>query len=279
MFRLRLNKQIQNIIFKKALVTLGFFCFVASSFAQNHKLQLYEIVTDTIFNFKQIDVFTAYRFYNKGKNKKAYKILLKSENKKQYETNFFIGYLELEQRNYKKAIENFNTAIKIKPTANAFFYRALAYSKLNNFNTALSDYYNAIKLDTLMYAAYNNIALIKIENQGAGNLHQRDLEMSKTMLLKSIENEQYDKFVYFNLGLVCLSLNQFAEALTYFNKAIILDPYFDKAIYCRALTNYYMRSYANSLADFYTCKRLNYNTELSIEFITLIEKIIIALQR
>lgn len=276
MFRLQLNSFKLNIFLLKALLTLGFFCFYEVILAQKQNLQLNEIVLPTTANIDLIDIINAYDYYSVGKSKKAYKILVNCKNNNSYEKSFFLGYIELEKNKPQKAITNFNNALRIKPTANTYFYRALAFSKLKNYNAALSDYHNAIKFDSLMYQAYNNIALLKLENQGTGDLHQRDLELSKTMLLKSIEQEQNDKNVYFNLGLVCMSLNQFKEALTYLNKSIILDPYFDKAIYCRGLTKYYLRIYPEALADFYTCKSYNYNVEMCNEFIVLIEKIITA---
>ncbi|MES2836766.1 MAG: tetratricopeptide repeat protein [Bacteroidota bacterium] len=262
--------------FKICICLLLFLCFQKKVLAQKQTIQLNEIVLPTTANIDLLDVINAYEYYIKDKSNKAYKILINSKNNNLYEKSFFLGYLELEKNKPQKAILNFNNAIRIKKTANVFFYRAIAFSRVKNYNAALSDYHNAIKLDSLMYQAYNNIALLKLENQGTGDLHQRDLELSKTMLLKSIEQEQNDKNVYFNLGLVCMSLNQFKEALTYLNKSILIDPYFDKAIYCRGLTKYYLRSYPEALADFYSCKSYNYNVEMCNEFIVLIEKIITA---
>jgi len=59
------------------------------------------------------------------------------------------GSLALNNKEYEKAIENFNLAIKINPDDPQLYYlRGLSYEKMENFDKAIEDYTLALNLST-----------------------------------------------------------------------------------------------------------------------------------
>ena len=58
---------------------------------------------------------------------------------------------------YNTAISDYTTAIRLDPDdAVAYINRAVAYGNLGEYNTAISDYTTAIRLDPNDAVAYNN---------------------------------------------------------------------------------------------------------------------------
>jgi len=88
-----------------------------------------------------------------------------------------------EERDYQKAIDNFNEAIKLDPLyATAYGNRGIVYSKLGEYQKAIEDYNKAIEI-------YPN----------------------------------YTK-AYFNRGSTYVKLEDYQQALKDYNKAIALNP-------------------------------------------------------
>ncbi|MDA9968356.1 tetratricopeptide repeat protein [Salibacteraceae bacterium] len=67
---------------------------------------------------------------------------------------------------YKSAIADFTTAIRLDPDdASAYYNRGLAYDDLGEYKSAIADYTTAIRLDPDFASAYYNRGIAK-ENAG-----------------------------------------------------------------------------------------------------------------
>ena len=72
-----------------------------------------------------------------------------------------------EKQQYQEAIDNFTECLKINPNhARAFNNRGLAYHKLENYKDAIADFSRAIEIDSDYFKAYTNrgLAYKKLEN-------------------------------------------------------------------------------------------------------------------
>jgi len=137
-----------------------------------------------------------------------------AEDAKAY-NNRGVAFARLKQ--YETAISDYDKAIKIKPDyANAFYNRGIAYAVLEQYETAIADYDKAIDLNPKNAAAYNNRGTAYV-----------DLEQYETAIAnydKAIEIEPDYAEAFSNKVIAYLSLGQYEKAITDFNKAIKIDP-------------------------------------------------------
>jgi protein O-mannosyl-transferase len=98
-------------------------------------------------------------------------------------TNYAKAYIYLNRGNaynklgqYQSALEDYNNAIRLKPDyAITYNSRATVYGQLNQYQRALDDYKNAIRLKPDYADAYNNRAIIYLI-QGKNKLSCDDLQ-------------------------------------------------------------------------------------------------------
>lgn len=71
-----------------------------------------------------------------------------------------IGCSYVNMENYTEAIPYLNKSIELKPNAEDYFSRGISYSELQENNSAIDDYTNAIKLKPDFAYAYTNRGII-----------------------------------------------------------------------------------------------------------------------
>ena len=77
---------------------------------------------------------------------------MSEENYKIYLDN---GIYDIQDGKYKSAIENINKSLELKSDWEIpYFYRAVAYHTMENFNEAMLDYTKALQLNDKMTDAY-----------------------------------------------------------------------------------------------------------------------------
>mgnify|MGYP001253129923 CR=1 FL=1 len=70
------------------------------------------------------------------------------------------GYVNIQSKHYKDAIDNYSRAIKIKPDySDAHYNRGLAYFNLEKYQDAIDNYSNVIKINPDNEVAYTNRGL------------------------------------------------------------------------------------------------------------------------
>lgn len=196
-----------------------------------------------------------------------------------HDAHYYLGCYYQEIQNHEKAIMHFSCAIRTNARRKElYFLRGNSYAVLGYYRPALSDYVATIRLDPDFYAAYNNIAYVKIMNQGhSGNIHIRDVEIARQEIAKMLEQldhwEISDKSVYFNMGILHLRLGMHEKAAGFLQHATELDSSCAKCYFYLALAYFYQRQYTLARQYFSRSWQGGYNTQRVEDFIEYIAKV------
>jgi tetratricopeptide (TPR) repeat protein len=193
-----------------------------------------------------------------------------------YDAHFYLGFFYQEIQNHQKAVQHFSQAIRIKNNyKEPYFLRGNSFVALGLYRPALDDYVKTIRLDPSFYGAYNNIACIKLMNQGnSGTVHIRDVEMARQEISKILDEiELNDKSVFFNLGIIYMRLGMHHKAIELLSHAVLLDPECSKCCYYLALAYFYERQYVKARQYFTYSWKYGYNVKRVEEFIEYLAKV------
>ena len=192
--------------------------------------------------------------------------------------------VDLKQKEYEKAIENYNMAIKHIPDyAAAYNNRGLAYQGTGDFDSAIEDFDTAIQLEPNLFQAYNNRGnfyakksdfdraiedynmAISLKPDFAEAYNNRGLAYNgKKYFDRTIED--YDMAIslkpdfakpYNNRGLAYKEKGDFDRAIEDYNMVISLEPDFAEAYINRGVVFYGKRDFDRAIED--------YNMAISLE--------------
>ena len=144
------------------------------------------------------------------------------EEKFQYKYYLDEGIYDIQQGFYKSAIEKITKSIEIKNDFEiSYFYRAVAYQALEDWDNAMLDYTASIQLNEKMTDAYYNRAKIILSRK---DIKDPKIENAVKDLEHALELD--DKFLdaLFAMGAAKKKLGQYEEAITYLNRAIEIEP-------------------------------------------------------
>lgn len=131
------------------------------------------------------------------------------------EASNLLGKIYLEQNEYKKAVEVYNSATKYNPNNAKLYYElGICYSKINDFNIAKSCFQKAIETNKDMYLAYYRLGQIA--------LLYRDFDEAETNFKNALYNEKEAK-AYFELAKIHIMKSQKEEAIKDIENAIKID--------------------------------------------------------
>lgn len=150
-------------------------------------------------------------------------------------------YLDLEQ--FDKAIDDYNNAIKMDSKYyNSYLNRGIIYRRTGQPEKALADYNTTIRLAPGNFRAYLN----------RGNIYfdQKQDSLAMADYRKVLEMAPNSSDVYSNMGAIYARGGKFEEALVVFDKAIELKPNFPSAILNKAITLEYMKRFEEALATY-----------------------------
>jgi protein O-mannosyl-transferase len=121
------------------------------------------------------------------------------------------------EKNYLKAINHYNEALKMKPDA-AKIHNNLgnAYAKIKKYEKAITHYNESLKLESDVSDTHNNI--------GNAFLHLSQFEKALYHYTKAIQIDPKSETSYFNMGLLLEKQNKHNMAINYFSKSIQLKP-------------------------------------------------------
>jgi tetratricopeptide (TPR) repeat protein len=146
-----------------------------------------------------------------------------------------------DRKNYDKAIADLNMSLAVKPSAASYNSRGKTYFDMNKTLEGLSDYNNAIRLDSMLVEAY--------ANRGAafgqlGKLDSAMLDLSKALSLDSMHVN-----ALVNRGAALGVLGKKEEAIRDLSRVIELEPTHYNAMVNRSLTYREMGKFDLALAD------------------------------
>jgi spermidine synthase len=137
------------------------------------------------------------------------------------------AYAKLGQ--YQRAIEDFNQAIRLEPDdALAYNSRGFAYNQLGQYQLAVKDFNQAIRLEPDDALAYNS--------RGFAYNQLSQYQLALDDFNKAISLQPDDVAAYNNRGVAYTQLGQYQLALDDFNKAISLKSNYADAYANRGVT-------------------------------------------
>jgi tetratricopeptide (TPR) repeat protein len=130
---------------------------------------------------------------------------------------FESGLAFLNQKQYDEAIGDFTEAIRVDPTYTlAYFNRGLAYDNRGNYDKAVSDYTEAIRLDPSFLPCYFN--------RGIAYGHKRNYDKAVSDYDEAIRLDPHYAPSYLNRGLEYRNKGNWQKAISDLTEAIRLDP-------------------------------------------------------
>lgn len=126
------------------------------------------------------------------------------------------GSIYLDQGEFDKALSDFNDAIRLNSNSDiAYYNRGILYFKQGNLKEALFDYNDAIQINQDNSFAYNNRGLVyKLLD---------DFEKAFSDFNKSIQLNSSNAEAYYNRGNIYCDLDDFGKAISDYTEAIKLN--------------------------------------------------------
>ena len=166
------------------------------------------------------------------------------------QTYYTWGNTKYDLGDYKGAIADYDSAIRLKPDhAKAYYNRGNAKGKLGQHLAAIADYDIAIRLNPDYATAYNNRGTAK------GKLGQHFAAIADYD--SAIRLKPDLAAAYNNRGIAKHDLGQHFAAIADFDSAIRLNPDDAEAYYNRGTAKYKLGQHFAAIADFDSAIRLN----------------------
>jgi len=176
------------------------------------------------------------------------------------------GKMFFERDDYDIAIQDLTDAIKLDPNlAEAYMYRARAYNVEKNYDQALSDANTAIRLNPQLALAY----------YARGNTYRRgtkDYDRAIADYNQAIKLDPQYANSYLNRGLSYHNKNDYDRAIVDYNQAIKLDPQSANAYNNRGVIYDIKKDYNRAIADFEAALRIDPNYTLAKENLEIARK-------
>ena len=170
--------------------------------------------------------------------------------KKDADYYFNQGSVNYHESNYQEAIENYTQAIKLDPNnAYAYFNRGVAKAKLKGYPEAIKDYTEAIRLDPNSAEAYYNRGGVKSD--------LGDYQEARKDYDKAIEIDPKNAPAYNNRGIAKALLKDYQGAIQDLTEAIRLHPKSAQAYYNRGNAKALLEDYQGAIKDFTKAIRLH----------------------
>ena len=191
---------------------------------------------------------------NKDSIRKSFDSYFKGIGEKRASTLISRGTLMFERfSDYNAAILDLNEAIKIDSALpKAYYQRAVFYFNCTkDYNLALKDFSKYIEMDTVNIEALFNKGLC------LGNLNRLDEAVStySTLLTRDVNYTN----AYFRRGLVYYAQKKYDLVVDDLSKVLLVDQSNLEAVYYRALSYLNLKNFQNALGDFNQALFLNKN--------------------
>ncbi|MEI9943560.1 MAG: tetratricopeptide repeat protein [Chitinophagaceae bacterium] len=142
-----------------------------------------------------------------------------------------------------QALHYIDTAISLYPFESKYYrVRGTSYYHLKEYDLAISNFTQALKLDSTNSLAWMNRA-ITFENTEKYSLAEQDY-------LKALQYDRKSATIYFNMGLLYDKWGKDNLSLLAYDQAIKIDPKNESAYLNRGEANLENGSYLNAISDF-----------------------------
>lgn len=139
---------------------------------------------------------------------------------------------------FNKAIENFTKSIELKNDWEIpYFYRAVSYQALEEFDNAMIDYSKALSINDRMTDAYYNKAKITLSRKDIPN---PDINKAIEDLNKALELDEKFVDALFAMAAAYKKLEDYHKALEYLEKLLEIEP---QAVHAKALKKLILTKY------------------------------------
>jgi tetratricopeptide (TPR) repeat protein len=153
------------------------------------------------------------------------------------DAHILLARLNLGKPNHDKAMENVQNALKINEQfAPAYFWKAMIYQDLGNFELAKTNYQTCIERDANYYDAYNHLGIL---------LHAEGSKNSLIYYDKALELVPNSIEVLRNKGLALKDEDRYSEAIECFKQVLTIEPTFAESYYNIGVT--YIASYRDDM--------------------------------
>ncbi len=148
------------------------------------------------------------------------------------------GIYDIQNGKYEQAIENINKSLELKKDWEIpYFYRAVAYQALENYDEAMLDYSKAIKMNDKMTDAYYNRAKIILSNQ---NSTMADIQNAVDDLDKALKLDSKFVDALYAMAAAYKKLGDYHKSLVYLEKLLEIAP---DAVHAKALKKLILQKY------------------------------------
>ena len=181
------------------------------------------------------------------------------------------GIVNIQEKEYDKALENFNRAIELDPKyIEAYDKRAMVYAITEHYNKAIQDYTEVIKLDSKNISAYRErgkcydalsqyeAALKDCEKVLQLDPSDKSVEHMRLLLIEKLKPIAE---VYYNDGITDLNKKNYSKAIKNFSRVIELNPTFADAYIKRGRCYYEVKQYKSASEDLEQAYKLAPNDE------------------
>ncbi len=128
------------------------------------------------------------------------------------------------QGEYQRAIELYTRSIEAFPTAEAYTFRGWSYSFLGDYDRAIAECKQAIKVDPEFGNPYNDI--------GAYLIEKGEFDEALPWLERALHSRRYESYHYphYNLGRAYTAKEMYTKARYHFEQALKLVPDYAPAV-------------------------------------------------
>ena len=150
------------------------------------------------------------------------------------------GIYDIQCGKYADAIEKINQSLELKKDWEIpFFYRAVAYQALEDFDNAILDYTKSLELNPKMTDAYYNRAKILLSRK---DIENPDINRAISDLEKALELDPNFCEALYAMAAALKKQEKYQEAYSYLENLLKIQP---DAIHARALKKLLENKYLN----------------------------------
>lgn len=148
------------------------------------------------------------------------------------------GIGKINEGKYTEAVKDITQSIELKNDWEiSYFYRAVAYQALGDYDLAMLDYSKSVQINERMTDAYYNRAQITLTRKDISN---PDVAKAVSDLEKALELDSKFIDAMYAMAAAYKKLGEYEKAVSYLDRLLELEP---EAINARALKKLLLQKY------------------------------------